>query len=126
MKQKELRVVIDEFCTAMEALVPNPPPGAVERLRAALGDLLEAFGTAATHLGIAPVVSVLQEQEAIVLKIEAVVADIDVENARIGAIERRADARRAVSDDLQMQIDSLSDRTGVLEEAQPDVGTVPD
>ncbi len=106
MGQKAIRAVIDEWDAAMRAMFPDKPPADHERGKKALADIFEVFGTAATNLGIAAAFSVQKEQEAIILKIEAV--------------EARVDRRRATDDDLQHQIDTLSERATAIEEQLPD------
>jgi hypothetical protein len=99
MQQKELKVVIDAWASAIEDLAQHAPPDAQQRLRVATGDLLEAFASTSTELGIAPIADVL---------------------VRLDAIERRANRRGEIDEDMQRQIDQLADRTELLEEQRLD------
>lgn len=124
--QKELRVVIDEWADAITALAEHAPEHARQAVHTATGDLLEAFGTSATHMATNTLKMVLSRLHALSETTTALARDTTAKNARIAAVERKI-ARGALTDDkLQAQIDTLAERIDSTDLNSVHVGDIHD
>ncbi len=89
MSQKSITAVVDEWTKAIARLAQHAPPDAVTQLHQATGDLIEAFGSAATNLAAHEVVAVL-------VKLTALQVGQDADHQLLEALDARTDRRKTV------------------------------